>query len=93
LIQHNEYPIILRSFVDAQGAFNILGVTPGYWSVRIFSDPESGWLDSIFVEPISITRTPRINNLSVSLRANVVPPDEDEDEDDDEDEDNDDNDE
>ena len=100
LIRHDEYPIVLRSFVDAQGGFNILGVTPGYWWVSITADPESGWLDSIFVEPVSVTRTPRVNTLSVSLRANVIPPDDDDDDDDDEndeendeEEDNDDNDE
>ena len=86
LIQHNEYPIILQSLVDAQGGFNILGVTPGYWWVSVFADPESGWLDSIFVEPVSVTRNPRINTLSVSLRANVIPPDDDDEDDDDDEE-------
>ena len=76
LIEHTELPIALRSLTDPQGSFNILGVEPGYWLVSVFPDPESGWLDSIFAEPISVTHRPRINNLpAISLRANVIPPD------------------
>ena len=90
LIEHTELPIALRSFADAQGSFNILGVEPGYWFVSVFPDPETGWLDSIFAEPISVMRHPRINNLpAISLRANVIQPDPEPEEPDDDEEDDD----
>lgn len=76
IITHTETDDALRAFADPEnGSFTFLGVPTGDWMVEVRAHPDSRFHDSIFVDPITVTRNPRINNLgSVRLQPIITAP-------------------